>query len=160
MPGPDDIARRLGLGAVMLAVLGPQLHPHPGEQLVERERLGEVVLRARVQAQHLGRHVGQAGQHQDRLLGTLRAEPDQDLAAVGLRHDQIEDHQVVIAGQGLPQPGGAVGSRVNLIASRRESAGDHVADLGFIIYNKDPAARRALKPWIDAHCPLLPQLDR
>src|SRR5215469_3832498 len=90
MAGPDHVAGR---------VLVTKLNPDPGKQFVQRERFGEVILRAGVKASHLRRHVRQAGQHEDRLLRALRPQLPQYLAAVCERHHQIKDHELVVASQ-------------------------------------------------------------
>jgi hypothetical protein len=59
LPGPDD------------PVEAAKLVADPGEQLVEGERLGQVVPRAEVEAIYLVPDVGQAGQDQDGLAGAV-----------------------------------------------------------------------------------------
>src|SRR5215218_7953137 len=50
----------------------PQPSPHPSQQLVHGERLGQVVLGARLEAADLGRGGGQAAQHDHGLPWPLR----------------------------------------------------------------------------------------
>src|SRR5215469_9115958 len=64
-PGSDNVASRL----VAWLLIGPQLHAHSGQQLVQGERLGQVVLGARIEQIDLGGDVGQARQDEDALVG-------------------------------------------------------------------------------------------
>src|SRR5215216_4803121 len=83
---------------------GAQPGPHPSKQLVHGERLGQVVLGARLQAADLGRGGGQAAQDDHRLPGSLRHQPVQHRGTVEAGHEQVEDDQVVLAVERLAEP--------------------------------------------------------
>ena len=83
-------------------VRAAQQRPHPGQQFLERERLGQVVVGAGIEAGHpLGHRVAR-GQHQDRQVVAGAAELTADFEAVQPRHHHVE-HQGVrpIAGDQL-----------------------------------------------------------
>ncbi len=58
LAGPDDLGRPAGLAALVGFLAQP--HPDPGEELRQRERLGQVVLSSPLQAVDLGGDVRQA----------------------------------------------------------------------------------------------------
>ena len=72
----------------------PQLHPYPGKQLLERERLNDVVVRAVFEP---GNPVGDGiprRQNQDREVGIGGSQPAADFEAVQFGHQHVQDHQV------------------------------------------------------------------
>src|SRR5262249_38148023 len=112
VPDPD---RGGGLGAG-----GAAGHrADPGQQLVDGERLGDVVVGARVEGVHLVLAPGPAGQHDDRHLGPA-AQPVDDLDAVDVRQAEVEDDQVGRAVLGLPQRAGPVGGHRHLEPAGRQ----------------------------------------
>ncbi len=115
-----------------------QPDPDPGQQLGQRERLGQVVLRAVLQAVHLGRHVGQAGQHQHGLVGVRGQHALQDGLARHVGHDQIQDDQVVVAGQSALQRLGAGGREVGQVTRGGQRAADERADARLVVGHQDP----------------------
>ena len=86
--------------------------PQPGDQLVEVERLGEIVVGAEVEIGDLvGRGVA-GGEHQHRRdLGL--AQLAEHLAAVQPRQHEVEDDGVVVGLLGLAQALFAVGGDVD-----------------------------------------------
>src|SRR5580704_5758590 len=90
---PEDLVHRVAVVA--------EPDPDPGQQFGQGERLGQVVLGSQFQAIHLSGDVSQAGEHEDGLVGPLAPEPGEDLPPVHVRHDQVQDDQVIVAGGGL-----------------------------------------------------------
>jgi len=69
---------------------------NPRHQLLGRERLGEVVVGAGVEAMHAVGHRLARRQHQHRLLFAARAQALQPREAIDARKADIEDHEVHI----------------------------------------------------------------
>src|SRR4051794_19110210 len=82
----------------------PQMDANPCEQLVEGERLRQVVARAEPEAVQLRRQIGARRDDHDRQLGMLRFERSQKAQAVEARQQQIEDYQIAGHGFGRAQP--------------------------------------------------------
>ena len=72
----------------------PQLGAQPREQFVEPERLGDVVAGPRLQAPDDVFLGIQAGQHDDGYLVAFPSENVAEIAAVAIRHSDVEDHCV------------------------------------------------------------------
>ncbi len=134
--GPDGEDRILGV------VEDPKLRAHAGEQLVQAERLGDVVVRAGIEALHhilLG--IG-AGQHDDGHLLALPAELGAELAPVAIGQADIEQDRVVSrigAGKlllGLPRGLGLVGREITIL---RDLFRKRCTERGVILDNEDRA---------------------
>ena len=101
-----------------LALAGrPQLRAHPGEQLLERERLGDVVVRATVEPFDALFDRRLRGHHDHRQLGSASANRVEHLEPGAAREHQVEQHERIVAGQRLGDAGIAVvddGGRVAL----------------------------------------------
>ena len=83
----------VGLGS------GPtQERPHPGQQLLGVERLGQVVIRAGVEPRDPIGGLGARRQHEDRHPVALGSQHPTDGQTVDGRHHQVEDQQVDGAG--------------------------------------------------------------
>jgi hypothetical protein len=89
----------------------PQQRPQPGPELLQREWLGQVVIRAGVQPGDPVRNQVSGGQHQDR--GVIAARPDRaaHLKPARFRHEDVEHDGLMPALQQRGQRGGAVGRR-------------------------------------------------
>ena len=85
----------------------------PGHQDRERERLGQVVVGAGVEALHLVPLAVLGGEHQDRGPVLLRAQGLADLVAVDPGEHQVEHDRVVLVLPREPQPVGAVVGHVD-----------------------------------------------
>ena len=72
-----------------------QQRAQSGEQLVELERLDEIVVRARVEAGDLVVHAVARGEHEDRRSNVARAERSGHLQAVALGQHDVEHDRVV-----------------------------------------------------------------
>jgi hypothetical protein len=96
---------------LLRGALAAQAHPDPREELLEAERLGDVVVGAVVQARDLVGDLVAGGQDHDRHPLALGAHRAQDRHAVQPGQAQVEDEQVevVVAREG--EGGGAVRRR-------------------------------------------------
>ena len=121
------IARRTG-------GLLPQRGADPGQQFFNGEGLGDVIVRAGIQAVHLVHH-GVPGGEQDHRGRFLPAEPAQHLESVQGRQHDIEQDQVEGIAQGGFQPFApveALAHAVSLVGQLKL----HEAGQGFFIFDQ------------------------
>ena len=85
-----------------------QVDAHPRDELVERERLREVVVRPEVEAAQLRREVGACREDEDRKVGPLAPQLGEETEPVEAGQQQIEDDELVRLGQRCCEPRGAV----------------------------------------------------
>ncbi len=76
---------------VLAAAAAPQQCPHPGHQFREPERLADVVVGARVEADDEVHLVGACGEHQHGEVEAVRAALPADLESVHAGQAEIED---------------------------------------------------------------------
>ena len=111
----------------------PKQRAQPGQQLVERERLDDVVVGARVEA---GDPVGDLvarGQHQDgqRVAGPAKAPAG--LEPVQPRHRDVEDDRVdAVAAQSVERLL-AVAGQLDVVALQLEGTAERVPDGGLVV---------------------------
>ena len=100
------------------ALAAAEERPHPRQQLVERKRLGEVVVGALVEPGHLVGHGIAGGEEQHRRLHARGPGRFEDPEAVEPGQHHVEDHEVVrrTAGQKI-ECGGAIGRQLDGIPS-------------------------------------------
>ena len=91
----------------------PEERPDAGEELVERERLREVVVRAGVQARDAVLHAVARREHQDRRPSVRRPQAAADLDPVDVGEHQVEQDHVVVVLDPEPRPVLAVRRDVN-----------------------------------------------
>jgi hypothetical protein len=122
---------------------------HAGQQFLHAERLGDVVVRTRVERLDLVGAVGPPGQHDDRCLRPA-AQPGDHLDAVQVRQAQVEDHQVrrVLGGHlERLRPGGR---DVHVVVAHPEVDPQRPQDLRFVVDDEHPghgpAASRSRRP--------------
>ena len=102
------------VGAGAVARMRPaEQRAQPGEQLLQRERLGEVVVGAGVEPLHPVADRVAGGEHQDRQVVARGAQRAGGLDAVEARHHHV-DHEGV---RGLP---GDAGQRLGTVAGQRD----------------------------------------
>ena len=109
------------------------MHPDAGDELVERERLREVVVRAEVEAAQLRRQVGARGEDEHRQVCPCLPKLREQAQTVDARQEQVEDHEFVRAVERKSQAGGAVLGGVDDEALRLESQSQEVEDPGLIL---------------------------
>src|SRR5260370_27011608 len=97
--------------------------PDPGEELREAERLGDIVVRAGVEADHRVHLIGTRREDQDRHRLAFGAQAAADFQAVKAWQAEIEHDQVDPAGQGGVQGAGAVSRDVHVVALAPERTG-------------------------------------
>ena len=145
MTGSSDRSAKVSGVGVLVAILrrGPaQQRPQPREQLLEGERLGQVVVGARVEP---GDPVGDGlarGEDEHRQVVPGAAQPPAHLEPVEPRHHDVEDEGVgaVTAGdrvQGLL----AVGGELDLVPVERQGPAQGVAHGPVVVDDEDPHAR-------------------
>ena len=67
-----------------------------------------------------------------------------DLTGVrSAHHDVMPDPATVVDGQGPVDGGNAAVGRVDLVAARSQAAGDHLADVRFVVHDEDSGHRRS-----------------
>ena len=102
-----EVTDREDLGTAHVA--SPRQGMQPGQQLVEGERLDQVVVRAGAEARDPVAYGAECGQHQDRRPVVDRPDPAAHLEPVDVGQHQVEDDHVVRPLGGEPdavQPGG------------------------------------------------------
>jgi len=107
-----------------LAVVGggaAQQRAQPREQLLERERLHQVVVGARVQPGDAVAHLVARGEHQDRRLGACAAQPPAGLDAVDVGHQHVEHDRVRLPLVVHGDRGGAVLGGHHVVALRERA---------------------------------------
>jgi hypothetical protein len=85
--------------------------PHPGQDLLERERLGDVVVGAALQAGHGVADAVAGGEDDHRDVDPGLAEPPEHGEPVHLGQSDVEDEQVELAAAGVVVGGLPVGHR-------------------------------------------------
>ena len=140
-PRPSAIGD-VGGGQRLQACVAAQPDPDPGQQLGQRERLGQVVLRAALQAVDLGRHVRHARQDDDRLARVRAQQPAEHLPAVQIRHYQVQDDKVVMSAERGLQPFGPAGGELGGIPGSGQRPADERADLWLVIDDQDATRMR------------------
>ena len=109
----------------------------PREQLLALERLDEVVVRADVEALDAGVERVARGQHQDRRVVLVLAQPAGDLDAVHAREAEVEDEQVGEERVDLVERRDAVAGEAHLVALQPQRALEHLGDLLVVLDDED-----------------------
>ena len=126
---------RAGAGA-------PQHGAHARQQLGDRERLGDVVVGAQLEAEHLVGFGRAGGQHDDRRRDRARPQVAAHVEAVLLRQHHVEDHQVGRERAGLLQPLVAVGGGFDLVALELEVVAQPEPHLRLVFNHQDSFHRQ------------------
>src|SRR5690242_13950351 len=126
--------------AVLTGPPAAQLRPHAREQLVERERLREVVAGAAVEPAQLRLELAARRHDHDRQLRQPVLQLLQDREAVELRKQQVEDDQVVGAADSALDSGLPVAGPVNREAFRLEAARKERQDPRLVLDDQDAHA--------------------
>src|SRR5581483_7180499 len=119
----------------------PEVDADAGDQLVERERLREVVVRAEVEAPQLRRQVGARREHEHREVRPLAPELGEQPHPVEPRQQQVEDDELVRLGEPEAQTGRAVLDAVDRKALGLEPQSQELEDPRFVLDDQDPHGR-------------------
>ena len=120
------------------AAAAPQQRPQARAELLERERLDQVVVGARVEALDAVGHGVARGQHQHRRAVARGPQAPADLEPVGLGHQHVEDDRVRRRVGERVQRLGAVGRQLHAVAVHPQRAIQSVAHRGLIVHHQDP----------------------
>jgi hypothetical protein len=111
----------------------PAERPHPGGELVEVERLDEVVVGAGVQARDaVGHRVARRDDEQGQVARP-RAQRLEHCEAGPARQPEVEEQHLVHAGRERRLGGAAVPHPVDAVARVPEPGGDALADHGLVL---------------------------
>ena len=122
------------LAALVLAQVGAQA----GQQDIDAERLGDVVVGARFEAED-GVGIGiMAGQHDDRGFKSVLAQNADRLAAIDVGQADVHDDQVDLPGLGGLHPLGPAfdGDRLELVVQRK-LLDQRIAQLRVVVDDQD-----------------------
>ncbi len=128
--------------AVLLPARAAQQRAQAGEQLLERERLGQVVVGARLQARDAVADAVARGEHQDRRAVAGVAQPAADLEAVEPGHQDVEQDRVGAAPSAWartasrPSPASATSK-----PSTSQDPLEHLAHGGLVVDDQDAHRR-------------------
>src|SRR3954470_13546866 len=106
-----------------------QQRAQAGEQLLALERLDEVVVRADVQALHTRIERVARGQHEDRRVVVVFAQPPGDVDAVEAGQPEVEHDQIGQEGMDVLERLDAVAGELDLIALQAQRALQHLRDV-------------------------------
>ena len=105
-----------------------QQRTHPGEQLGEPERLGDVVVRARVEPDHGVDLVGPGGQDQHRHAVALGADAAAHFEPVQVGQADVENDQVDAAAERTVKRVRSIGRDVDEVPLTPECAGERLGN--------------------------------
>ena len=111
-----------------------------GEELIERERLHEVVVGAGVEAGDAIAHLVAGRQHQHGRVVAARAEAPAHFEPVGARHQHVEDDRIGRDVLDLEQRIVAVDRGVHVVALVAKRARDGFAHALVVFYDEEPSA--------------------
>ena len=114
----------------------PKRRPHARKQFIHAERLGDIIVGAKIKRLHLAGLVAAAGQHHDRNAVVAAADHPQQIMALDIRQAKIENDQIGLLGQQF-QRGLAVRCIEDLIALRAEPHPQQLADRRLVIDDKN-----------------------
>ncbi len=109
----------------------------PCRELLEGERLDQVVVGTRVEALHPIADRVARGQHEDRQLGAAGPQPARNLGARDVRQPDIKDHRVdPAAGLGNLERIGAAGRQLDEMALLAEQARQEAAEPRIVLHQQ------------------------
>ncbi len=124
------------VGAERAAQQGAQ----PRDQLVEVERLDEVVVRAGLQSLHAVGHRVARGEHQHRYAVAVMAQPPAHLESVDVGHQHVEHHHVGAAAAHRLERLATAGRELDLVALDHQGAAQRLAHRSLVVSNQDSHA--------------------
>ena len=119
---------------------GPaQQRPQAGEQLVELEGLGEVVVGARVQPGDAVGRLDARGEHEDGGAVALGAQHAAHRQAVDVGHHHVDHQRVEAVAPDAGQRLDPVHGRGDVVALQLERPREGLADRAVVVGDEDPA---------------------
>ena len=97
---------------------------HPGEQLLERERFREIVVRALIEPMHPIRYIVASGEHQDRRPAIGPTQLTTHLETVDVRQHDVENDGIKGDLGPKPDPIGACGCDIDRVALLAQAAAE------------------------------------
>jgi hypothetical protein len=138
--GEVELQVEVGEPLALLAVAAgaPQQGAHARVQLVERERLDEVVVGAGVEPRDAVADLVARGQHEDRRAVAAGAQAAADGEPVDARHADVEHHGVEAAGGQPLQRLGAVRRALDVVALDAEGAAERARERWVVVDDEQP----------------------
>ena len=134
---PVQLDRLIGQELRATRAAAPHQRPDARQQLVELERLREVVVGAGIEPAHdvLGRVA--CREHQDRRLATLAPQLRRHLQAVLLGEHHVEHHEIVVVD--MSERGGlfTVGCDVHGVSFFPQALLDKAGDFAIVFHHED-----------------------
>ena len=127
------------IGSTVVAARPSQECPEPRKELGESERLGEVVVRARVEPGDAAVHLRTRGQHQHGYGIAGAAEPATYLEPVDTGHEDVEDQRIgALRSLGDHRERRfTIGGELDVIPLELERALKRLADRPLVVHDKD-----------------------
>ncbi len=141
--GPD-LERRL------VAARAAGERAQPGEQLLDRKRLGQVVVGAGVEPDHAVADAVERRQHQDRHVVARAAGAAAHAEAVHVGQAHVEDHQVGLLALHRREALGAGAGELDAVARLAQLELEHAGDRGVVLDDQDTLGRGGHAPTIAA----------
>ena len=116
----------------------------PGQQLVERKRLDEIVIRPGVEPAHAVGYAVLRREKQHRRLVAALAHLRQERKAVHARHHHIEHDGVILRALQIVQRLHAVKAGVDAVAFGCECFGENAVEVLFIFHDQNAHTRPSL----------------
>ena len=136
-PGVEHEVGEAQHAALLAVARAPQQRAHAREQLLERERLDQVVVRAGVEPAHAVGHRVARGEHQHRRAVAGGAQAAADLEPVDVRHQHVEHQRVGRRGGDRVERRAAVLGQLGAVAVEPQRAVDRLADRGLVVDHED-----------------------
>ena len=111
------------------------------QQLGHLERLGDVVVGAELEADHLVDHLAARRQHDHRRLDAALAQLAADVEAAHARQHQVEEQQIEGVARRALEPALAVRRAVDAVALAGQPIGQRQDDAGFVLDQQDSSSR-------------------
>lgn len=129
-----------GERAVGAAEAAPAERPEPRQQLPRAEGLGEIVVRAAVQARHRVVQFALGRQHEDRRADSLGARLARDGKAVLVRQHDVQHDQVIGPGLDRGQSLQPVSAVVHVVLLLPQDLAQCLRHPLFILHEQNPHA--------------------
>ncbi len=114
----------------------------PGQQLPHGEGLGDIVVRAQLQAQDLVGLLLPGGEHQNGGGAALLPDGSADVKAIALGQHQVQQNQIGVLLQRQLEPGLAVVGLQGVVALPGKVEHQNVHNILFILDDQDTLAHR------------------